>query len=288
MTQLWKIDVITRVEYLDPYLTLMEQQVKTSSWQLIDDDTRVHLQGICDTAKEADVAKTHLVASLLGEDESATCSVSKIPAVNWVAQFAESCPPLRVGPFYIFGSHWRHKPKPLHSIPLWIDAATAFGSGEHATTSGCLRALSEIKKYFQPRRVLDMGCGTGILSIGASRLWPQCTVVAGDIDPEAVRIARINATRNKSRLTLLHCRGFASKEIHRHGPYDLIVANILAKPLCHMAPAMASHLNKGGLLILSGLLSWQEKLVLNTFLKQGFHKIKTIAQENWHTLVLKK
>lgn len=208
------------------------------------------------------------------------------PVADWVAETYRRFPPFRVGRFFIHGGHWQGKP-PAGSVPLKIEAAVAFGSGEHGSTSGCLLALDRLGRRRVRPRVLDLGCGSGILAIAAAKLW-GIAVTASDSDPVAVRTARENAVINGigRRLTGVVSRGFASARLP--GPYDLILANILARPLTRLARPMAAHLAKGGRTVLSGLLRDQVPLVLQAYRAQGLALERRIVRGDWATLVVKR
>jgi|HubBroStandDraft_1064217.scaffolds.fasta_scaffold00065_9 ribosomal protein L11 methyltransferase len=227
-----------------------------------------------------------LAAMAHGVDEPAL-ALEPLPDVDWLRQNRESFPPLRIGRFYIHGSHVA-RPVPAGAIGLLIDAATAFGTGEHASTHGCLQALDRLVRRGRRRRILDMGTGTGILAIAAAKSW-RVPVLACDIDRNAVRVAAENADLNQV-ASLVTCRpsdGYGAPAIRASGPYDLIFANILAKPLAAMAPALARNLAPGGIAILSGLLAGQEAFVAAAHRAQGLVLHGRVPKEGWRTLVFR-
>ena len=210
-----------------------------------------------------------------------------VPPVDWAAAAYESFPPLRIGRWFIRGAHYG-RAVPAGAIGLRVDAATAFGTGEHPTTAGCLLALQRLP----PRRVdraLDMGCGTGILAFAMARLWPAAHVLAVDLDPEAVRVARRNARANAlhRRVCALLGGGYGPA-VRRQGPYDLVVANILARPLIALAPPLARNLAPGGRAVLSGLLHGQARAVLAAHRRQGLVLRAHTRIGAWTTLVVAK
>lgn len=213
--------------------------------------------------------------------------VSYLKQKDWVSEVQKSFPPLQAGRFFIYGSHYAGE-IPAGSTPILIDAGMAFGSGEHETTSGCLKALDELGQEQKFERLLDMGCGSGILAIAMAKLWQQ-PVVAADIDEVAVKVTEENATINGERPLLHTCTsdGYQHPLVAEHAPYDLIVANILARPLVELAPELARHLAPGGSVVLSGLLDRQEKDVLAAHEAQGLTLVKRYPQNGWHTLLLK-
>ncbi len=214
--------------------------------------------------------------------------VKPLEARDWLAENRASFQPIRAGRFFIHPTFYEgHPPAGAQSIAL--DAATAFGSGSHGTTRGCLLALDRIARRRRPRRILDMGCGSGILAIAMARAWAR-PVLAVDIDDEAVRVTVENARRNGvGKLVRAGAgRGFAAPIMRRRRKFDLITANILARPLIAMAPALARALAPGGEAVLSGLLSHQEDQVVAACRAQGLALVRRDRIENWSTLLLRR
>jgi ribosomal protein L11 methyltransferase len=211
-----------------------------------------------------------------------------MPEIDWVRRNQESFPPMRIGRYFIHGSHIA-TPVPAGAVGLLIDAATAFGTGEHATTHGCLLALDRLVRRGKRRRILDMGTGTGILAIAAAKSW-RVPVLACDIDRNSVRVAAENVGLNEV-AGLVTCRqsdGYQAREVRAGAPYDLIFANILARPLAAMAPDLARYLAPGGVAILSGLLAGQEAYVAAAHRAQGLAFRGRIARTGWRTLIFAK
>lgn len=211
---------------------------------------------------------------------------------NWLAENLQAFPPIRAGRFFVHGSHWT-EPPPAGSVPLLVDAATAFGSGEHQSTYGCLLALDGFAKRNHPLKVgfgraLDMGCGSGILALAMAKRW-RVPVIATDIDEESVRVTRFNAQRNgvAELVTAFPGDGFKSRGVKDGAPYDVICANILARPLCAMARDLARSLAPHGRVVLAGLLQRQESMVLAAYRAQGLRLERRIELDPWVTLVLK-
>ncbi|MGE0714376.1 MAG: 50S ribosomal protein L11 methyltransferase [Alphaproteobacteria bacterium] len=207
--------------------------------------------------------------------------------VDWLGRLRESFPAIGVGRFHLHGSHL--PPGPPGSISIRIDAATAFGSGEHATTRGCLMALDRIARAGRRRRPLDVGTGTGVLGIAAARLW-RVPVRASDLDAESVRVARTNVRINRVGSWMRVAAGDALSPSGWRGRrgHDLVLANILARPLSAMARRMARALAPGAVLVLSGLLARQERQVLAAYSRQGLRLQRRIAIDGWHTLILSR
>ncbi|MDH3230716.1 MAG: 50S ribosomal protein L11 methyltransferase [Alphaproteobacteria bacterium] len=214
--------------------------------------------------------------------------VRPIAARDWLAKNRASFRPVAAGRFFIHPTFFDGR-APAGAIAIALDAATAFGSGAHGTTRGCLVALDGIARRRRPRRLLDMGCGSGILAIAMAKAWRR-QVLAVDIDDEAVRVTRGNARRNGvGRLVRAGAgAGFAAPLLRRQGSFDLIAANILAKPLQRMAPALARALAPGGAAVLSGLLTHQEAPVIAACRAQGLRFLRRIRVDTWSTLVLKR
>jgi ribosomal protein L11 methyltransferase len=214
--------------------------------------------------------------------------LEQLPDIDWVRENQESFPPMRIGRYWVHGSHVADA-VPGGAVGLLIDAATAFGTGEHATTHGCLMALDRLARRGRRRRILDMGTGTGILAIAAAKTW-QVPVLACDIDRNSVKVAAENVALNGV-AHLVTCRpsdGYSATEVRAGGPYDLIFANILARPLVAMAPDLARHLAPGGVAILSGLLAGQESFVRSAHRAQGLHFRSRLPKNGWHTLVFQR
>lgn len=231
------------------------------------------------------VAAVALAAAAAGAPEP-DFAVRPLPARDWLAENRASFQPLRAGRYFIHPTDFAGRP-PAGSLALALDAATAFGTGGHGTTRGCLMALDGLARRRKPRRILDMGCGSGILAIAAAKTWRR-PVLAVDIDAEAVRVAGANARRNgvATLVRAIRADGFANTAISRRAPFDLILANILARPLVAMAPALARRLAPGGVAVLSGLLVEQETQLLAAYRAQRLRFVRRLILEGWCTLVL--
>ncbi len=226
-----------------------------------------------------------LAAAATGVD--ATVTRESVAADGWLSRMDQSFPEQRVGRIVIRGTHL----PPLRAsgrITLVLDAAAAFGSGEHGSTRGCLRALQRVA-HRRPRKILDLGTGTGILAMAAARLLGR-RVRATDIDSWAVRTARDNVRRNQllGRVAVRRADGFASPWVRGGGPYNLVLANILARPLCRMAPALAANLAPGGTAILSGLLERQAAWVVGAYRRQGLRLEARVREGEWTTLIVRE
>jgi ribosomal protein L11 methyltransferase len=210
-----------------------------------------------------------------------------LPARDWLAENQLSFPPLRVGRFFVYGSHYDGK-VPAGAIGIAVDAATAFGTGEHPSTRGCLLALERLARRQGFHRLLDIGTGTGILSIAAAKLLHR-PVLAGDIDPRAVCVARRNAVRNgvTGLVQYRAAPGYRDRLI-RKSRYDLVLSNILARPLAVMAADLARSLAPNGRAVLSGLLRRQEPVVLAPHRGCGIVLDHRLVIDGWSTLVMRR
>ncbi len=211
-----------------------------------------------------------------------------LPDVDWIRASQEGLPPVRAGRFFVYGAHDQEK-IPDGVIPICVEAGQSFGTGHHESTSLCLNALSEVARRRRHAKILDLGCGTGVLGIAAVKLWHQ-SVIATDIDPIAIETTRLNAKMNQ--VAPFIRTGIADGTDHtliRAGtPFDLILANILAGPLTKLAPGIAKALAPNGLVILSGLLRWHENLVLSFYRAQGLVLRKTMRDGSWSALLLER
>lgn len=217
-------------------------------------------------------------------------AVEPVGDINWLEASYQQFPPFRIKSFFVHGSHFDGK-IPNGLIPLQIDAATAFGSGEHGTTRGCLEALCRLhEKGFKPRRVLDMGAGSGILAIGAVKLWNKPTL-AIDNDREATRVACRHRKLNGIASDKLVCAtgdGYKARRVQQSENFDLIIANILAQPLIDMAEQMEAKLSRKGMVVLSGLLTTQTAAVMKAHKAVGLKKVHEIKHDEWSALILQR
>lgn len=242
--------------------------------------------------KEMGTAEPELAAALALAERltgiAAPLQRSHTPAEGWLARTNAAFPEQRIGRrFVVRGTHLPGPAAPGR-ITLTLDAGLAFGSGEHGSTRGCLRALEHVA-YRRPRRILDLGTGSGILAMAAARLLHR-RILATDIEPWSVRVAQQNATLNRlGNLVRPHlASGWRNRTVRSHAPYDLVLANILARPLVAMAPDLAAHLAPGGTAILSGLLANQARWVASAHRTQGLHLERMLAEGVWVTLILRR
>jgi ribosomal protein L11 methyltransferase len=262
-------------------------------------EENIRLDPLAITINETDEAKAlwELVLYFASEEDAeaargidalAEGRIAPLPQQDWVRQSLEGLAPVTVGRFFLHGAHDRLRRR-AGGISLEIDAGTAFGTGHHGTTEGCLLALDRILKRRRPGRILDVGCGTGVLAIAAARATGR-KALASDIDPEAVRVTLANAALNgvRPRIASFAAAGLGHPRIASHGPYDLIFANILARPLVALSTSLARALSPGGELILSGLTLDQMRWIEATYVSRGLLLAGRIRRGNWATLVFTK
>jgi ribosomal protein L11 methyltransferase len=214
-----------------------------------------------------------------------------LPERDWLAENRRAFPPLRIGRFLVHGSHWpgpdRRGGRPAGAIAIEIDAATAFGTGEHPSTRGCLLALDSLARRRRFERPLDIGTGSGILAIAAAKRLRR-PVLASDVDCAAARVAAHHVRRNglAGRVRVVCAPGYRSRALRR-ARYDLIFANILARPLALMARDLGRAIRPGGIAVLAGLLKRQEALVLAAHRAQGLALERRLVIDGWSTLILR-
>jgi ribosomal protein L11 methyltransferase len=217
-------------------------------------------------------------------------SAEKLPEQDWLSYVHDNFPPITVGKFFIYGSHYEGA-VPAELTPLKIDAATAFGSGEHETTKGCIQAFEYLAGQGHVfTNALDMGCGSGILAIAITKIWNNIPVIAIDIDPESIIVTKRHALMNGASAFIQAEAGdgYRVPLVPQHAPYDLIAANILANPLIEMAPDLAENLKTGGFCVLSGLLARQKDDVVRAHEAQGLKLVHAEEIGDWRALVLQK
>jgi ribosomal protein L11 methyltransferase len=229
-----------------------------------------------------------LVGLVAGAAAADGLSIKPIADADWVTQSLAGLRPVRAGRFVVHGAHDRAHLR-ANDISIEIEAALAFGTGHHGTTRGCLLALADLAKRQRARRVLDIGTGTGVLAIAAARLL-RTRVVAGDIDPVAVRAARGNARLNRVELMVAFscAAGTRAQAITARAPYQLIFANILLAPLVRLAVPLRKLAAPGARIVLSGLLPNHANAVLAIYRAQGLTLERRVALEGWVTLVMRR
>lgn len=217
-------------------------------------------------------------------------SVEALTDRNWVAISQSALAPVSAGRFLVHGSHDRATAQGRRRYAIEIDAGEAFGTAHHASTRGCLTALDKLIRRRTFRLVLDLGCGSGILGIAAARLLPSARVLASDIDPRAIDVARTNAHLNgvAARAEFVTAVGLSHPALRQPGKFDLVLANILAEPLMTLAPQLRAALTPGGHVILSGLLNREVRQVAAAYAAAGFAHVRSQTIDGWATLTLRR
>jgi ribosomal protein L11 methyltransferase len=217
--------------------------------------------------------------------------VEELGEADWVTMSQQGLQPIRSGRFYVHTPMYRSVPP--GTIPFEIDASLAFGTGQHATTSGCLDALDRLEAAgARYENIADIGTGTGLLAFAALALWPEARCIATDIDPTAIDVARDNAAINHVKLghgagelLLGVADGMNSPLLSARAPFDLIIANILAGPLIELASDFVGALAPGGTIILAGLLDSQAEAVAKAYKEKGL-TVRSHGSGEWPVLVL--
>jgi ribosomal protein L11 methyltransferase len=301
-TQLETVSITVPEDALEAYEAALGVACGTVGFFLDEDTGLWTLEGVKDRgANEGDLTAALALAAMVS-GFTATPERARTEAEGWLARTMESFPEQLVGRrFAVRGTHLTDAPTPGRLV-VTLDAGIAFGSGEHGSTRGCLRALETVA-HRRPRRILDLGTGSGILAMAAAKLRHR-RVLATDIDPWSVRVTRENARRNglSNRLRVLRADGWTSPVLERAAPYDLVFANILARPLTQMAKHLAQRLTPGGTAILAGLLTTQVRWVLAAHRAQGLMLERVLVEMGdraggadpsqrhraWATIVLRK
>ncbi|MGJ3261256.1 MAG: 50S ribosomal protein L11 methyltransferase [Rhodospirillales bacterium] len=285
---LWRLEVTVPMHAVQAFETVFEG-ISVAVTSMGDDDIPWRVEGYTDSEPDTDAIEAGLaIAADAAGIEVPALNVEFLTPRDWLAENMATFSPLRLGRFFIHPSHY-DGPRPAACIPFRIDAGTAFGSGTHPTTGTCLAALADLAKARRIRNAFDLGCGSGILAFAIARLWPA-RALAADIDPEAVRVTRANTRDNglRHRIHVVRSTGYRAAAIRRARPFDLIVANVLARPLIGMAPETVRHLTPGGVAVLSGLLNRDARRVAARHRAMGLVFEKEWRQDGWSTLVMRK
>ena len=239
--------------------------------------------------RRADVS---MVSSLFATATPAL-KAEKLPDTDWVTQSQKAVAPIVAGRFHV---RTPDHPRSADRIDFVIPASQAFGTGQHATTAGCLAMLDLMRRRgVQVRNLADIGTGTGLLAMAGLALWPHALATASDIDEVCAEVVADNLALNtmaqgggRGELLMTIADGMADPLLQARGPYDLLIANILAAPLIALAPAFAASVTGGGHLVLAGLLETQEAAVRRAYFAQGFRLARRLVRGDWSILWLRR
>ena len=289
MGAVWRISCIVPKRCVEAFAEGLEPHCAAVTWFVPDDDgPEARIEAYLETEPDPSALKTVFaeVASALGIS-APRFDITWLPPRDWVAENRRAFEPFSVGRYFVHDAD-HGGAKPRGRIGLEVDAGLAFGSGRHESTAGCLLALDGMTRqsFYRP---LDMGCGSGILAIAIAKTW-RVPVLAADVDTEAVRVARANAGINgvEKPVRAIVSNAYKNPDICRRGPFDLIVANILASPLCRMAKDLARNLAPGGTAVLAGFVTGDGPRVFEAHRRVGLRLVRRIDLQGWRTLVLKK
>lgn len=231
---------------------------------------------------------TEALRRILGTHVSSAL-LAAVPELNWVALSQAALPPVLAGRFTVHGSHDSARVAG-GPFSILIDAGEAFGTAHHATTYGCLLALDRLTRRAQFKNVLDLGCGSGVLAIAVARANPHARIWATDLDQQSVKVARDNMGLNGvgHRIKAICANGFETAELRQAPKFDLVIANILAGPLTTLSGPVARALERGGAVVLSGLLTHQAPSVIAAYNAHGVSLAAHARINGWSTLVLQK
>ena len=284
---MWRIEIIVPRAAVPLIAEALEPLCAVVSW--FDDEVDARVHGHCLTCPDAAALDSILVAAagVLGIAVPEP-HVALVWPRDWIAETVRQFPPITIGRYFIHSAHFADQ-VPAGRVGLQVGAGSAFGSGEHGSTAGCLLALDRLVRRRRIRRALDMGCGSGILALAVARTW-RASVVACDIDGDAVRVTEHNARRNHvaSMIRTTTFDGYGSSVVRGGAPYDLIVSNILARPLARMAPDLARVLVPGGVAVLAGFLVRDSARVEVAHRRVGLRLEARRIIDDWCTVVMRR
>lgn len=290
-SHIFRVRISAPPEAADGIVTAIEPHLDSVAWTHDEDGMLAEavITGFASgPPNEAAIHQAVAAATDAARLETPEIDIAQIQVRDWAAGNLKEFPPLTAGRYFVYGAHYEEG-VPAGKIGLRIPPGAAFGTGDHGSTRGCLLALDAMCGA-APRRVLDMGCGSGILALAAAKRWRGARkIVAADMDPKSIEIAAANFAANGlgNRVESVVSRGYGARPVRRNS-YDLILANILARPLTRMAGDLARHLAPGGTAILSGLVTRDAQRVLTAHRRLGLFPVRRVVIDDWTTLVLRR
>ena len=285
MSSCWQISFHPKGQISEEFENFLEEYFEVYAQNFDDDGNDEYIGYTAKDFKEEDMQESAKKRGLTLPPYRA----EKLESSNWLKDYVIRFAPFEVADFCIYGIHEKEAPKTKKFL-LQIYAATAFGS-DHQTTRACLTAISELyHDGFVAKKILDVGTGSGILSLAAASLWPKAEIVSVDIDEESVLVTQSNAQNNnlESKLKICQSDGYKASLVKENAPYDLVLANILARPLLEMAPDLQKHLSAKGYAILSGFVDNQTDWIISTHQQHGLKLCKLYEFDNWRAALLQK
>jgi ribosomal protein L11 methyltransferase len=273
-------------EVLDALSNLFGEEEYAVATQEMDETRDIWEASIYGTHDQEPELAEHFSELVRTTFPTLTLERETLPDIDWIAKSLEGLKPVRAGRFLVHGSHDSDKVRP-GDLGILIDAGQAFGTGHHGTTAGCLNMIEDVLRSRKVRNALDLGTGSGVLAI-ATHMQSRIPVTATDIDPVATRVAEDNARINgvASGIAFATAPGFHHAIFREKGPFDLIIANILARPLMKLAPSLVHHLADNGTVILSGILASQRWKVISAYNGAGLKHRRTTWMNGWVTIEL--
>jgi ribosomal protein L11 methyltransferase len=290
---LWRVVISATAESVNAFEEALNPFCEAISWFATDSEGEWRVEGLSQIKPDgATLANALGVVAGVFSITVPEILIAPVAPRDWVADSLKMFSPINAGRFFIYGSHY-HKPLPLGHISIQLNSGRAFGSGDHATTLGCLLAISDLAGKKKFKKPIDMGCGSGILSIALAKAW-RVPVHAFDVDTNAVLVAKENICRNGVAPLVRASRSnaYGSSVVKKAAPYDLIVSNILANPLCQLAKNMSRisrNISMGGcVVVLAGFLDCDANRVYAAHYAHRFRLVRSYHIQGWCTLVLKR
>jgi ribosomal protein L11 methyltransferase len=291
--EFWSVELDVPVDLVPAAEDLLaEAGIAVSSYEVVKPGVAMspdwRVQVLFDAPPDEKEWRARLKEVAAGLGIPAAIRFAHLPAQDWVRHTNRLNAPIRAGRVFLYGAHDAGQVPP-GALGILLDAGLAFGTGRAPSTYGCLQAIDDLCRVRAPRTMLDMGTGSGVLAMAAAKAGARA-VLAADIDPVATEVTRNNVKLNglSQRIAAITASRPGDPRLTAPGPYDLVVANILAGPLCQMATGLARLVASNGHLVLSGLLAKEERLIVARYRATGLSLARRIPREGWHTLVFQR